>query len=354
MSTNHLDFELPIIELEKKIEELRRFTSKSKMDLCREIEALEKKAERLKKEIFANLAPRQRIQLARHSQRPHTLDYINLIMDGFHELHGDRMFSDDKAIIGGLCKFNGETVLVIGHQKGSNIQENIERNFGMPHPEGYRKALRLMRLAEKFNFPVITLIDTPGAYPGIGAEERGQAEAIARNLMEMSTLKTPLISLVIGEGGSGGALGIGVADRTLMLENAIYSVISPEGCAAILWQDRRRAGEAADALCLTAQDIMELRIIDEIVPEPLDGAHKNHKQTATLVAEHLEKNLVELKSFSIEKLIRTRFEKHRHIGKFLEGSSSGSPLLPQTILHAAEELSQSKDSHPNKVTGNGG
>ncbi len=318
MSTNHLDFELPIIELEKKIEELRRFTSNSRMDLCREVEALEKKAERLKREIFTNLAPRQRVQLARHPQRPHTLDYINLIMDGFYELHGDRMFSDDRAIVGGLCKFNDETVLVIGHQKGSNIQENIERNFGMPHPEGYRKALRLMKLAEKFNFPVITLIDTPGAYPGIGAEERGQAEAIARNLMEMSTLKTSLISLVIGEGGSGGALGIGVADRTLMLENAIYSVISPEGCAAILWRDKRKAGEAADALCLTAQDIIKLRIIDEVVPEPLGGAHKNHEQAATLVAESLKRNLSELKSFSIKEIVRRRFEKHRHIGEFLE------------------------------------
>lgn len=325
MSTNHLDFELPIIELEKKIEELHRFTSKSKMDLSREIEALEKKAERLKKEIFANLAPGKRIRLARHPKRPHTLDYINLIMDGFHELHGDRMFSDDRAIVGGLCKFNGETVLVVGHQKGSGIQENIERNFGMPHPEGYRKALRLMRLAEKFNFPIITLIDTPGAYPGIGAEERGQAEAIARNIMEMSQLKTPLISIVIGEGGSGGALGVGVTDRTLMLENAMYSVISPEGCAAILWRDKRKVEEAAEALCLTAQDIIKLGIIDEIVSEPLGGAHKNHEQTAAYVAEALRKTLNDLKSLSIEEILKMRREKYAQIGKFLEDQEAIAP-----------------------------
>lgn len=318
MSTNHLDFELPIIELEKKIEELRRFTSKSKMDLSLEVEALERKAERLKKEVFANLGPEERVRLARHSGRPHALDYINLIMDNFQELHGDRMFSDDRAILGGLCKFNEETVMVVSHQKGKNIQENIERNFGMPHPEGYRKALRLMRLAEKFNFPIITLIDTPGAYPGIGAEERGQAEAIARNIMEMSQLKIPLISIVIGEGGSGGALGIGVADRTLMLENAIYSVISPEGCAAILWRDKRKVKDAAEALCLTAQDIIKLGIIDEVVPEPLGGAHKNHEQTATHLAEALRKNLYELKSLSTEEILKLRHKKYAQIGKFLE------------------------------------
>lgn len=319
MSAKHLDFELPIIELEKKIEELRRFTSKSKMDLSREVEALERKAERLKKEIFANLAPVERVRLARHPERPHALDYINLIMDGFRELHGDRMFSDDRAIVGGLCKFNDETVLIVGHQKGRSIQENIERNFGMPHPEGYRKALRLMRLAEKFVFPIITLIDTPGAYPGIGAEERGQAEAIARNIMEMSQLKTPLISVVIGEGGSGGALAIAIADRTLMLENAIYSVISPEGCAAILWRDKRKAAEAAEALCLTAQDLLTLGIIDEVVPEPLGGAHKNHEQTAAYVADALRKTLKELKSLSIEETLAMRHKKYAQIGKFHEG-----------------------------------
>jgi acetyl-CoA carboxylase carboxyl transferase subunit alpha len=309
---------LPIIELEKKIEELRRFTSKSKMDLSREVEALEGKAERLKKEIFTNLVPGERVRLARHPERPHTLDYINLIMDGFHELHGDRMFSDDRAIVAGLCKFNGETVMVIGHQKGRSIQENIERNFGMPHPEGYRKALRLMKLAEKFAFPIITLIDTPGAYPGIGAEERGQAEAIARNIMEMSQLKTLLVSIVIGEGGSGGALAIGVADRTLMLENAVYSVISPEGCAAILWRDKKKIDEAAKALCLTAQDLLTLGIIDGVVPEPLGGAHKNHEQTATHVADALRKTLKELKSLSIEEILKVRNEKYAQIGKFHE------------------------------------
>ncbi len=325
MNSDYLDFEIPIIELEKKIEELHRFTSEKKMSLDREIEALEKRAESLKKEIFTNLTPRQRIRLARHLKRPHTLDYIDLIMDDFQELHGDRMFADDRAIVGGLCKFDKKTIVVIGHQKGSSIQENIERNFAMPHPEGYRKALRLMKLAEKFNFPVITLIDTPGAYPGIGAEERGQAEAIARNIMEMSQLRTPLISVVIGEGGSGGALGIGVADRTLMLENAMYSVISPEGCAAILWRDKEKVEEAARALRLTAQDIMRLGIIDEIVPEPLGGAHKNHEQTAMYVAEALRRNLNELKSLSIEELVTRRRQKYAQIGKFLAhaGESNG-------------------------------
>ncbi len=314
----HLDFEKPIGELERKIEELKKFTNSEEMDLSGEIGELEKRAEKLKRETFAHLTPWQRIQLVRHPQRPYTLDYINLIMDDFQELHGDRSFSDDQAIVGGLARLAGQSLVVVGHQKGRGTRENLGRNFGMPHPEGYRKSLRLMRLGEKFGLPIVTFIDTPGAYPGIGAEERGQAGAIAENLREMSRMKVPLISLVIGEGGSGGALGLGVGDRLLMLENAVYSVISPEGCAAILWKERSKAPEAAKALNLTAQDLLRWGIIDEIIPEPLGGAHRDYESSAANLKEALKRNLEELAEFSGEELIEKRYNKYRKMGKFLE------------------------------------
>lgn len=318
----HLDFEKPIIELERKIEELKKFTTSEEMDLSGEIRELEKKAENLKKEIFTNLTPWQRIQLVRHPRRPYTLDYINLIMDDFQELHGDRSFSDDKAIVGGLAKFEGQPIVVVGHQKGRDTRENLRRNFGMPHPEGYRKSLRVMKLGEKFRFPIVTFIDTPGAYPGIGAEERGQAGAIAENLREMSLLKVPLVCLVIGEGGSGGALGLGVGDKILMLENAVYSVISPEGCAAILWRERSKAPEAAQALNLTAQDLLRLEIIDGIIPEPLGGAHRNYEDSASNLKKSLKRNLEGLAKLSGRELMEKRYSKYRKIGKFLEVGAS--------------------------------
>ncbi len=314
----HLDFEKPIIELEKKIGELKKFTDSEEMDLSGEIKELEKKAEKLKREIFANLTPWQRIQLVRHPRRPYTLDYIHLIMDDFQELHGDRSFSDDKAIVGGLAKFAGQPIVVIGHQKGRDTKENLRRNFGMSHPEGYRKSLRIMKLGEKFGFPIITFIDTPGAYPGIGAEERGQAGAIAENLKEMSHLEVPIVSLVIGEGGSGGALGLGIGDKVLMLENAVYSVISPEGCAAIIWKERSKAPEAAKALNLTAQDLLGLEIIDEIIPEPLGGAQRDYEGSAFNLKKALKKNLEELANLSGSELIKKRYHKYRKMGKFLE------------------------------------
>lgn len=316
--TLHLDFEKPIVELERKIEELKKFTSSAKMDLSEEIKKLRKRAEKLKKEVFASLTPWQRIQLVRHPERPYTLDYINLIVDDFQELHGDRSFSDDQAIVGGLAKLDGRPLVIIGHQKGRDTRENLRRNFGMPHPEGYRKSLRLMKLGEKFELPIVTFVDTPGAYPGIGAEERGQAGAIAENLREMSRLKVPLVSLVIGEGGSGGALGLGVGDRLLMLENAVYSVISPEGCAAILWKEKSKAPEAAKALNLTAQDILRLGIIDEIIPEPLGGAHRNYQSSASNLKEAVKRNLEELAGFSGKELIEKRYDKYRKMGEFFE------------------------------------
>ncbi len=272
-----LDFERPITELEKKIESLRVSTMEGKVELTQEILDLEKKLEQLKSEIYSTLNPWQRVQLARHPSRPYMLDYVKLIFKDFIELHGDRNYADDMALVCGLAMLDSKPVVVLGHQKGRNIQENLERNFAMANPEGYRKALRIMKLAEKFNRPVITFIDTPGAYPGIGAEERGQAEAIARNLREMSDLKTPIISVIIGEGGSGGALGIGISNSILMLENAYYSVITPEGCAAILFHDASKAAEAAAAMKITAQDLFRFKIVDEIIKEPLGGAHRTPK-----------------------------------------------------------------------------
>lgn len=309
-----LDFEKPIIELERKIEELKKFSEAKKIDLSIEIKRLEEKLEKVRHEVFENLSPWQRVQIARHPQRPYTLDYINMIMTDFIELHGDRLFGDDKAIVGGFAKLDKEKICVIGHQKGRDTKENIYRNFGCAHPEGYRKALRLMQMAEKFRLPIVVFIDTPGAYPGIGAEERGQAHSIAYNLREMVSLKTLIIVVVIGEGGSGGALGIGIGDKILMLENAYYSVISPEGCAAILWRDRTKASEAADALKLTAEDLLEMGIIDEVLAEPLGGAHRNPQEAAQTIKEALKRYLKELSNLSTEELLKKRYEKYRKIG----------------------------------------
>ena len=290
---HQLDFEKPIVELQNKLDELRKHPETHSMDISleEEIQLIEKKLEETRRNIFLNLTAWQRVRLARHPTRPYTLDYINHAFTDFHELHGDRLFAEDRAMVGGFAKLGEHRVMVIGTQKGRDTKENILRNFGSAHPEGYRKALRLMRMADKFCLPVITLIDTAGAYPGIGAEERHIAEAIAVNLREMTLLGVPIIAAVIGEGGSGGALGIGVADRVLILENAYYSVISPEGCAAILWKDRANAARAAEALRITAKDLLELKLVDEIVPEPLGGAHTDRAATAENLKKHLLKHL---------------------------------------------------------------
>lgn len=313
----YLEFEKPIVELESKIQELTAFSSYT-VDLKAEVAKLEKKAEKMREEIFSNLSRWQTAQVARHSNRPFALDYIRLIFTDFIELHGDRNFGDDHAIVGGLARLDGEPVMVIGHQKGRDTKEKVFRNFGMPHPEGYRKALRLMEMAERFKLPIITLVDTPGAFPGIGAEERGQAEAIARNLRDMSRLSVPIIVTVTGEGGSGGALGIAVGDRILMLEFSIYSVISPEGCAAILWSDGTKGADAAEALKLTSEDIKGLEVIDEIVKEPLGGAHRDHKTTANNLHEALTRNLRELRGIPPERLVEERYQKFRRMSRFIE------------------------------------
>lgn len=315
---NGLDFEKPILELEKKIEELKGFTSREDIDLSSEIKKLEERLKKAKQDVFKNLTPWQRVQIARHPKRLYTLDYIDLIMTDFVELHGDRLYGDDKAIVGGLAKIDGKKIAVIGHQKGKDTKENLLRNFGSAHPEGYRKAMRLMELAEKFNLPIIVFIDTPGAYPGIGAEERGQAEAIAKNLFKMCMLKTPIIIFVIGEGGSGGALGIGVGDRLYVLEYAYYSVISPEGCAAILWKERSKAPEAAQTLKLTGKDLLELGIVDDIVKEPLGGAHRDPQEMAESVKAVIRRDLDILRDIDKNKLIKQRYEKFRKIGVFTE------------------------------------
>jgi acetyl-CoA carboxylase carboxyl transferase subunit alpha len=311
---NGLEFEKPIIELEKKIQELKNFIAGKEIDLSTEIKRLEEKLQHLKKETYSNLTAWQKVQLARHPQRPYTLDYINMLMSDFIELHGDRVFGDDGAIICGLAKLDAQKIVVIGHQKGRDTKENLKRNFGCAHPEGYRKALRVMQLAEQCDLPVIIFIDTPGAYPGIGAEERGQSQAIALNLREMVQLEVPIIATVIGEGGSGGALGISVADRICVLENAYYSVISPEGCAAILWKDGSKASEAAEVLKLTSQDLLKLGIIDEVILEPLGGAHRDPQKTAQNVREAINRNLKELKAYARDELIRLRYKKFRNIG----------------------------------------
>ncbi len=313
----YLDFEKPIVELENKIQELTAFSTEA-VDLKAEVAKLEKKVDKLREDIFSNLTRWQTAQVARHNNRPFTMDYINLIFTDFIELHGDRNFGDDHAIVGGLARLNGDPVMVIGHQKGRDTKEKVFRNFGMPHPEGYRKALRLMEMAERFQLPIITLVDTPGAFPGIGAEERGQAEAIARNLREMSQIAVPIVVAVTGEGGSGGALGIAVGDRILMLEFAVYSVISPEGCAAILWSDGTKGAQAAESLKLTAKDIKELGVIDEVVKEPLGGAHRDHKATAKNLQEALIRNLDELRQVPAEQLVEERYQKFRKMSRFVE------------------------------------
>ncbi|HWZ60934.1 MAG TPA: acetyl-CoA carboxylase carboxyltransferase subunit alpha [Gemmatimonadaceae bacterium] len=316
-----LEFERPIAELEKQIDELKKMAGDQQLQVTEEIAPLEKKLTELRAEIYKNLTPLQRVQVARSSKRPFTADYLRLAFTDFIECHGDRAFRDDAAIIGGWARLEGETVMVIGHQRGRDTKENLRRNFGMPHPEGYRKALRLMKLAEKFRVPVLTFIDTPGAWAGLGAEERGQSEAIARNLIEMSGLEVPIIATVIGEGGSGGALALGVADRVLMLENAVYSVITVEGCAAILWKDGKSPEmreRAADALRITAPDLFELRVIDEIVPEPPGGAQVDHAAAAHAVQQVLVKNLDDLRNLKPDKLIRRRREKFLKMGQFSE------------------------------------
>jgi acetyl-CoA carboxylase carboxyl transferase subunit alpha len=317
-----LDFEKPVVELQKKIGELKRFTSDKKIDLSGEIKRLEEKLEHLRRDIYGKLTPWQRVQISRHPHRPYTFDYIQLIFKDFVELRGDRCFRDDKAIVAGLARLDGQKVLVIGHQKGRDTKENLVRTFGCAHPEGYRKALRLMGLAEKFGIPAVLFIDTPGAYPGIGAEERGQAQAIAWNLREMVSIKTPMVAVVIGEGGSGGALGIGIADRICVLENAYYSVISPEGCAAILWKNSVKAPEAAEALKLTAQDLLRFGVIDEIIKEPLGGAHGDPQEAARAVKAAVKKHLVELLKLSREELVEARYQKFRRMGEFEESDES--------------------------------
>ncbi len=318
MNASGLDFEKPILELERKIEELKNLTDTENIDLSSEIKPLTQRLAKLKREIFENLTAWQRIQVARHPKRPYTLDYINLIMKDFVQIHGDRLFSDDKAIICGMAKVDEQKVAVIGHQKGRDTKDNLLRNFGCAHPEGYRKALRTMKMAEKFNLPVVIFIDTPGAYPGIGAEERGQAQSIALNLKEMPTIAVPIIVFIIGEGGSGGALGIGIGDKVCILENAYYSVISPEGCAAILWRDRAKAPEAAEALKLTARDLLKMGIVDETIKEPLGGAHRDPETCAKNVKAAIKKYLPQLLSLPKKELLEKRYKRFRKIVVFKE------------------------------------
>ncbi len=312
-----LEFERPIIELERKIHELHHLSTES-VDFSSEIRKLEQKARKLQREVFADLSAQQKVQLARHPGRPYMMDYVGLLMDDFIELHGDRSFRDDPAIIGGLAQFDEWEVLVLGHQKGRNTKDNMHRNFGMARPEGYRKATRLMRMASRFRRPILCFIDTPGAYPGLGAEERGQAEAIAKALQVMASLECPLISVVIGEGGSGGALALGVTDKILMLEYSIYSVISPEGCASILWRDPAKIAEAASQLKLTAPDLLELGICDEIIPEAPGGAHRNAALTAAKLRQSIKAHLKDLSQLTPSELIERRYQKFRRIGQFVE------------------------------------
>ncbi|GAB2180301.1 acetyl-CoA carboxylase carboxyltransferase subunit alpha [Denitratisoma sp. agr-D3] len=318
MKTTFLDFEQPIAELEGKIEQLRYAQNDSAVDISEEISRLEVKSQTLTKDIYAKLTPWQSALVSRHPQRPYTLDYIEHIFTDFEELHGDRAFADDRAIIGGLARFNGQSCMVIGHQKGRDTKEKILRNFGMPRPEGYRKALRLMKTAEKFGMPIFTFVDTPGAYPGIDAEERGQSEAIGRNLFEMAQLKVPLITTVIGEGGSGGALAIAVGDAVLMLQYSVYSVISPEGCASILWKSAERASDAAETMGITATRLKSLGLVDKVINEPVGGAHRDHKAVAATLKKALQESLKQVADLSSAELIERRFERLMSYGKFKE------------------------------------
>ena len=314
-----LDFEKPIIDIQKKIDELKKMSEASGLDMENQIETFEKQAEDYKKELYSKLKPSQKLQIARHPERPKFLDYVDLMCEDFVELHGDREGMDDRAIIGGLAKIDGKSVMIIGIQKGRNTKENLEYNFGMPQPQGYRKALRLMKHANKFNLPVITLIDTPGAYPGIKAEETGQGVAIAVNLREMSKLNVPIVAIITGEGCSGGALGLGVADRVMMLEHAYYTVISPEGCASILWRDAAKFADAAEALKITAKDLLEFDIIDEEIAEPLGGAHTDYQKTADNMKKSILNSIKELSKLSVDKLREERYSKFRAMGRFIEG-----------------------------------
>ncbi len=312
-----LEFEKPIIEIQQKIAELQKLSDKH-VDFLPEIKKLEQKLAEIKLKVYDKMNAWQRIQIARHPKRPYTLDYIQMIMTDFIELHGDRLFADDMAIVGGLAKIDDQPVVVLGHQKGRDTSENIKRNFGCAHPEGYRKAMRLMRLAERFDLPVVIFIDTPGAFPGIGAEERGQAQAIAENLRDMAQVRTPIIATVIGEGGSGGALGVGVADYILILQNAYYSVISPEGCASILWRSATKASEAAEALKLTGEYLIKFGIVEEIIPEPLGGAHYQPTEVSATLKAAILKQIKRLKALSLDELVEARYTKFRKIGQFIE------------------------------------
>jgi acetyl-CoA carboxylase carboxyl transferase subunit alpha len=320
MAKHYLDFEKPLVDLEREIEHLRRLSKEKQIHSDGQLTNLEEKLHRLQKDIFSNLTAWQVTQLARHIDRPRFSHYARSMFEDVLELHVDRSYGDDPAIVGGICKFNGRSVVLIGHQKGMDAKEMVLRNFGMPHPEGYRKALRLMNMAESFGKPLVTMIDTPGAFPGVGAEERGQAEAIARNLRAMAVLRTPIVSIVIGEGGSGGALAIGIADRILMLEYSIYSVISPEGCAAILWKDGGKGRVAAESLKLAAEDLYRLGVIEEMIKEPLGGAHRDPQQMASSLKEALERHLKELEGMETETLLQKRYEKFRKMGAFIEES----------------------------------
>lgn len=317
------DFEKPIIELEKKIEGLRKLSETQPLDVSDEVASLQKKLDCVRREIYGNLSPWQRVQIARHPHRPFTLDYLRLMADTFVELAGDRFFGNDHAIVTGLARLGGRTIVVVGQQKGRDTKENLMRNFGSAHPEGYRKAHRMFKLAEKFKLPLVSFIDTPGAYPGIGAEERGQAEAIAWNLRAMAALETPIVVIIIGEGGSGGALGIGVGDEVMMLENSYYSVISPEGCAAILWKSHGKAAEAASTLRIAPKELLEMGVIDRIIPEPLGGAHRNFEDSAREVKRALTESLDRLAGIPGKELVRRRYEKYRVMGSFTEGATRG-------------------------------
>ncbi|HAV12674.1 MAG TPA: acetyl-CoA carboxylase carboxyl transferase subunit alpha [Opitutae bacterium] len=316
--TYTLEFEKPLRELEKQLITLRTVSDESKVDVSSEIKAIEEKIEKTKSDIYSNLTPWQRVQLSRHPKRPYSLDYIAQVFTDFEELHGDRRFREDAAIVGGPAFLDGQAIMVIGQQKGRNTRDNLKRNFGCPHPEGYRKAMRLMNMAEKFEMPIVTLIDTPGAYPGIGAEERHVAEAIAVNIRDMSALKVPIISIVIGEGGSGGALGMAVADEVMIMENSYYSVISPEGCAAILWKDRAAAPKAADALRFSPEHLKEFKVVDRIIKEPTGGAHRDHSIAAAAVKEAITDSLKKLQKKSTKKLLDERYAKFRNLGIFAE------------------------------------
>jgi acetyl-CoA carboxylase carboxyl transferase subunit alpha len=325
MSGTWLDFEKPIVELERRIEDLRSFASGENLEVSEDLKRLERKAERLRREIYSKLTRWQRVKLARHPRRPYTLDYLRMIAPEFTELHGDRRFGDDPAIVSCLAVIEELPMAIVGHQKGRDTKENIYRNFGMAHPEGYRKALRVMQLGAKLGCPIVTFVDTPGAYPGLGAEERGQSEALARNILEMSHLPVPIVCIVIGEGGSGGALAIAVGDVVCMLENSIYSVISPEGCAAILWQDSTKAEQAAESLRLTAHDLLELHVIDELIPEPLGGAHRDPEATAARLKETILRHVRGLIGVPTQELLDRRLEKFLGMGVYLEEAGASAP-----------------------------